>query len=78
MSHNLEHELETRLLRFAGDKGDATIVSYLRTGRQSADPLILTLEKIIYALTNEKNQYLKQATENINLRYPTPLKDLQS
>lgn len=78
MSSIYEEDLESRLLIFAGERGDNTIVSYLRMGRRSADPIMLTMEKIIYALQKEKETYFKQSVENINNRYPTPLKDLES
>lgn len=68
MSSNFREDQYSRLLKFAGDKSDATIYSHLRTGRQSADPIELIMEKIIYALHREKQEYFKMLTNEINSR----------
>lgn len=71
MSSNFREDQYSRLLKFAGDKGDATIYGHLLTGRLSADPIELIMEKIIYALQKDKAEYFKMATDAIhNLNTP--------
>lgn len=65
MSSIYEEDLETRLLRFATSEGDATIVAYIRAGRASADPITVTLERLVYALHKEKQQYFEMAKKTI-------------
>lgn len=56
-----EEDLYSRLLRFAGTKGDATIYSSLRQGRASGDRLEEIMEAIIYAQHEEKKRYFDMA-----------------
>lgn len=66
MSHIYEEDLESRLLRFASEKGDATIVAHLRAGRAVADRLTETMEKLIYTLSSEKSDIQKKFVDYIN------------